>query len=440
MRDFAVSDSPAVQAQLDRLAALSLPQGRLGLDAVRSLLTRLGDPQRSLPPVLHIAGTNGKGSTSAFLVAMLRAGGLRVHQYTSPHLVRYNERIRLANALVDDDTLAGLLREVLDVGEDIGASFFEITTAAAFLGFSRVPADACVIEVGLGGRFDATNVIEHPAACGIASLGLDHERFLLAPDDAAPAHPMSRIAFEKAGIVKPGVPVVTQAYGPEAKDQIERAALIAGAPLHMRGTDWHASAGATLDYEDRHGALTLPLPALAGAFQTDNAALAVAMLRHQDRVAVASEAIAKGIGEARWPARLQWLPAGALTRLAKGSRVLLDGGHNPDAGQVVADYLDTLDGPIHAVSAMLAAKDAAGFLAPMAARLASFTAVPLPSHDAFAPAELARIAADAGVPRTGTAASLAEALAQVPAGGTALICGSLYLAGEVLRANGPLPD
>lgn len=440
MRDFAVSDSPAVQAQLDRLAALSLPQGRLGLDAVRTLLARLGDPQRSLPPVFHIAGTNGKGSTSAFLVAMLRAGGLRVHQYTSPHLVRYNERIRLANALIDDGTLAELLREVLDAGEDIGASFFEITTAATFLGFSRAPADACVIEVGLGGRFDATNVIEHPAACGIASLGLDHERFLLAPDDAAPAHPMSRIAFEKAGIVKPGVPVVTQAYGPEAQDQIERAARIAGAPLHMRGTDWHASAGATLDYEDRHGTLTLPIPALPGAFQADNAALAVAMLRHQDRVTVATHALAAGISEARWPARLQWLPDGPLTRIAQGSRVLLDGGHNPDAGRVLADYLTTLDGPIHAISAMLAAKDAAGFLAPIASRLTSFTAVPLPSHDAFDPVELAQIAADAGVPRTAAAASLEESLAQVPAGGTALICGSLYLAGEVLRANGPHPD
>ncbi|WP_066552772.1 bifunctional folylpolyglutamate synthase/dihydrofolate synthase [Croceicoccus bisphenolivorans] len=440
MRDFAVSDSPAVQEQLDRLAALSLPQGRLGLDPVRELLARLGDPHRAMPPAFHIAGTNGKGSTSAFLVAMLRAGGKRVHQFTSPHLVRYNERIRLANELVDDATLADLLREVLDAGEDIGASFFEITTAAAFLGFSRVEADACVIEVGLGGRFDASNVIEHPAACGIASLGLDHERFLLAPEEGTPAHPMARIAFEKAGIVKPGCPVVTQAYGPDAQDQIERAARIAGAPLHMRGADWQASAGATIEYSDRHGSLTLPLPALPGAFQADNAALAVAILRHQDRVTVPAQAIADGIAEARWPARLQWLPEGPLTALVPESKVLLDGGHNPDAGQVLADYLATLDAPIHAVGAMLAAKDAHGFLAPFAYRLASYTAVSLSGHEAYAPADLAAIAARAGVGKTGTAPSLETALSAIDTAGIVLICGSLYLAGEVLRINGPLPD
>lgn len=440
MRDFAVSDSPAVQAQLDRLAALSLPQGRLGLGPVRELLARLGDPHLSLPPVFHIAGTNGKGSTSAFLVAMLQAGGHRVHQFTSPHLVRYNERIRLANALIEDDILADLLREVLDAGEDIGASFFEITTVAAFLGFARIPADACVIEVGLGGRFDATNVIAHPACCGIASLGIDHERFLLAPEDGAPTHPMARIAFEKAGIVKPGAPLVTQAYGPEAQSEIERAARVAGAPLHLRGHDWDASVDLAIEYRDRDGALTLPLPALPGAFQADNAALAVAMLRHQDRVTVSSRAMAEGIRSARWPARLQWLPDGPLTRLLPGARVLLDGGHNPDAGRVLADYLASLDGPVHAVGAMLAAKDARGFLAPFAERLASFTALPLASHDAFAPADLATIAAEVGVARTGVADSIEAALSGINTDGAVLICGSLYLAGKVLRTNGPLPD
>ncbi|RVQ68926.1 bifunctional folylpolyglutamate synthase/dihydrofolate synthase [Croceicoccus ponticola] len=439
MRDFAVSDSPAVQEQLDRLAALTLPQGRLGLDPVRELLTRVGDPHRALPPVFHIAGTNGKGSTSAFLRAMLEAGGHRVHQFTSPHLVRYNERIRLAGELIDDAMLADLLREVLDAGEDIGASFFEITTVAAFLGFARVPADACVIEVGLGGRFDATNVIEHPAACGIAALGIDHERFLLVEEEGAPAHPMARIAFEKAGIVKPGVPLITQAYEAEAQDQIERAARIAGSPLHMRASDWTASMGATIEYSDRHGELTLPLPALPGAFQTDNAALAVAMLRHQDRVQVPASAFADGIAAARWPARLQWLPNGPLTDLVPNASVLLDGGHNPDAGRVLADYLATIDGPIHAIGAMLAAKDARGFLSSFAERIASFTAVPLPSHDAFAPSTLAQIAREAGVRQTGTADSVQEALAALNRRGTVLICGSLYLAGEVLRENGPLP-
>ncbi len=438
MRDFAISDSPAVQQQLDRLAALSLPQGRIGLAPVRELLSRLGEPHLSLPPVFHIAGTNGKGSTSAFLRAMLEAGGLRVHQFTSPHLVRYNERIRLAGSLISDADLANVLREVLDMGEDIGASFFEITTAAAFLAFARTPADACVIEVGLGGRFDATNVIEHPACCAIASLGMDHERFLLAPEDGAPTHPLARIAFEKAGIIKPGSPVVTQAYPPEAQSEIERAAMIAGAPLHMRGADWDTTAADFIAYRDRHGELALPLPTLPGAFQSLNASLAVAMMRHQDRISVTSEAMAQGIRAAHWPARLQWLGAGPLT--AGGARLLLDGGHNPDAARVIADYLAGLGEPVHAVVAMLAAKDAKGYLEPLAPHLASLTAIPVPDgHEGHQPAPLAAIATDLCI-ASRHAETLNEALANLPTGEPVLIGGSLYLAGEVLRANGELPD
>ncbi|MFN5902670.1 MAG: bifunctional folylpolyglutamate synthase/dihydrofolate synthase, partial [Novosphingobium sp.] len=206
MRDFATSDSPRVQAQLDRLGALSVPEGRLGLETIRALLARLGDPHKRLPPVFHVAGTNGKGSTCAILRAMLEAEGYRVHATISPHLVRYNERIRLAGHLIDDDHLAGVLAEVLDLGADLNPSFFEVTIAAAFAEFARVAADACVVEVGMGGRFDATNVLgpEVLAACGIAALGLDHERFLLAPEDGVPTVPLERIAFEKAGIAKPG--------------------------------------------------------------------------------------------------------------------------------------------------------------------------------------------------------------------------------------------
>jgi dihydrofolate synthase/folylpolyglutamate synthase len=186
MKDFAASSDPAVQAQLDRLAALSLPQGRLGLEVIRALLARLGDPQKRLPPVFHVAGTNGKGSTCAYLRAMLEAQGLEVHAAIKPHLVRYNERIRIAGSLVSDEELAELLAEVLDTSEGLGPSFFEVTTAATFVAFARHPADACVIEVGLGGRFDATNVMEQPAACGIATLGIDHEAFLLVPEDGVP--------------------------------------------------------------------------------------------------------------------------------------------------------------------------------------------------------------------------------------------------------------
>ena len=440
MRDFAVSDDPRVQAQLDRLEALSLPQGRLGLDAIRELLDRLGNPHDLMPPVFHIAGTNGKGSTSAFLRFMLEADGKRVHQFTSPHLVRYNERIRLAGELISDAELAELLAEVLDAGEDVGASFFEVTTAASFLAFSRTPADACVIEVGLGGRFDASNVLEHPAICGIATLGMDHERFLLAPDDSAPAHPLARIAFEKAGIAKPGIPLVTQAYAPEAEDAIAAIAASRGCPLHRSGHDWHAEAGDAIQYRDRHGELTLPLPTLPGAHQADNAALAAAMLRHQDRVSISDAAIAEGIRAARWPARLQWLSEGPLTALAAPAPLLLDGGHNPDAARVLAAYLAELDGPVHAVCAMLDNKDARGFLSPIARYLASLTAVPIAGHACHPPELLAQVAGGCGV-GSDTAPSVEDALKQLRgADRPVLICGSLYLAGMVLRANGELPD
>lgn len=441
MRDFAVSDDPRVQAQLDRLETLSVPQGRLGLDAIRALLDRLGNPHRSMPPAFHIAGTNGKGSTSAFLRFMLEAGGKRVHQFTSPHLVRYNERIRLAGKLISDEALAELLSEVIDAGEDIGASFFEVTTAAAFLAFSRVPADVCVIEVGLGGRFDASNILEHPAACGIATLGMDHERFLLAPDDSAPTDPMARIAFEKAGIAKPGVPLVTQAYGPQASDSIAAVAAARGCPLHMRGADWQAIATeSSLQYSDRHGELTLPLPNLPGRHQADNAALAVAMLRYQDVVSVDNAALARGIRNASWPARLHWLCDGPLTALVEPSRVLLDGGHNPDAALALAGFLATLDHRPHAICAMLDNKDARGFLAPLAPYLASLTAVPIPGHACHPPEYLTKAASEFGI-ESSVALSVSHALNGVkPAGSPVLICGSLYLAGMVLRANCELPD
>ncbi|MGZ3271210.1 MAG: bifunctional folylpolyglutamate synthase/dihydrofolate synthase, partial [Croceibacterium sp.] len=335
MKDFATSDDPRVQAQLDRLAKLSLPQGRLGLDTIRELLRRLGDPQKQLPPTFHVAGTNGKGSTCAYLRAILEAQGLTVHVAIKPHLVRYNERIRVAGELISDELLAALLEEVLDAGEDLDPSFFEITTAATFLAFARNPADACVIEVGLGGRFDATNVLEHPACCGIGTLGIDHEAFLLVPEEGTPGDPMCRIAFEKAGIARPGSPLVTQAYPEDVELEIELRAGLAGAPLHIRGHDWWAEVDDAIEYRDRHGELTLPLPALPGRHQGDNAALAVAMLRHQDYVTVSPEAMAEGIRAARWPARLQLLGAGPLTALASGHKVWLDGGHNADAGLAI---------------------------------------------------------------------------------------------------------
>ncbi len=360
MRDFAVSDDPAVQAQLDRLGALSLPQGRFGLETITGLLSRLGDPQKQLPPTFHVAGTNGKGSTCAYLRAILEAQGLTVHAATKPHLVRYNERIRIAGKLIEDDLLASLLKEVLDIGSDLEPSFFEITAAATFLAFTRHPADACVIEVGLGGRFDATNVLERPAACGIATLGIDHEAFLLRPEEGVPQEPLQRIAFEKASIAKPGAPLVTQAYPGEMARAVARTAALHRAELFMRGHAWGAEAQADgIEYYDCYGPLSLPLPTLAGAHQADNAALAVAMLRHQDRVAVSPEAMAQGILAAKWPARLQLLGDGPLTSLVPGRKVWLDGGHNADAGAAIAKFF-TQSQPLHLIIGMLANKDPCG--------------------------------------------------------------------------------
>ena len=445
MKDFAISSNPAVQRQLDRLGALSLPQGRFGLETIRALLDRMGDPQKRLPPVFHVAGTNGKGSTCAFLRAMLEADGKVVHAATKPHLVRYNERIRIAGELVSDAALANLLEEVLDAGEDLAPSFFEVTTAATFLAFARTPADACVIEVGLGGRFDATNVMERPAACGIASLGVDHEAFLLSedPDAPSPENAIRRIAFEKAGIARPASPLVTQSYVQDAADEIERRAGLAKAPLHMRGRDWWADVGPdSIAYRDRHGSLDLPLPALPGAHQANNAALAVAMLRHQDDVPVSATAMAKGICAARWPARLQTLSPGPVTEAASDRPVLLDGGHNPDAAKALAGYLTDVDGPIDAIMGMMLAKDARQFVAIVAPHLASLVAVPIAGSEHVDTGELARIAADAGIAQSGSAPDLLSALQNLPGreGGTVLICGSLYLAGKVLSANREYPD
>ena len=435
MRDFAISDNAAVQAQLDRLGALSLPSGRLGLDTVRELCARLGNPQDQMPPVFHVAGTNGKGSTCTYLRYILEAQGLTVHSATKPHLVRYNERIRIAGRLIGDDLLAALLKEALDAGADLGLSFFEVTTVATFMAFSRIPADVCVIETGLGGRLDATNVMPTAAVCGISTLGIDHEAFLLAPEHGVPSDPLARIAFEKASIAKPGVPLVTMAYPERAEASVRETAAQIGAPVVMRGRGWDAAIGDTIAYRDEAGALTLPLPALPGQHQAENAALAVAMIRHQNAVAVSAEAMAKGIAAARWPARLQQLGAGPVTALAHGRTVWLDGGHNPDAGLAIARHLESQP-PVHLIMGMLANKDPSAILKPLADRALSISVVPAPGHDAHRPEDFATFT---GLP-VRSFSNVPDALAALSAGGGVLIVGSLYLAGEVLRLNQEVPD
>ncbi|MBL0022306.1 MAG: bifunctional folylpolyglutamate synthase/dihydrofolate synthase [Sphingomonadales bacterium] len=442
MADFAISSDLAVQAQLDRLSALSPGRDVLGLERITELCARLGNPQGSLPPVFHVAGTNGKGSTCAFLRGVIEAAGLTTHVYSSPHLVRFNERIRLAGTLIEDDALAAILSEVLDQAEGLQASFFEVTTAAAFLAFSRTPADACIIEVGLGGRLDATNIIKQPLVCGIASLGIDHEAFLLAPEDGVPdMPPLERIAFEKAGIAKRSVPLVTMDYAPAIAARIATVAEAVGAPIFAKGLygGWAAKPGDAdrhLVYgEDDDCYFHGPPPAMPGRHQINNAGLAIAMLRRQSTLQVSEEALKAGVANARWPARLQRLGQGPLTELLpEGTEIWLDGGHNVDAGLALAHHFDGDDKRIHLIIGMLANKDPSAIIAPVQERLASITALPVPGHEwhpASAFGENAAAAAD-------VAAAL-RAIALDTGREIVLIAGSLYLAGEVLRLNGEMP-
>jgi dihydrofolate synthase/folylpolyglutamate synthase len=430
--DFARSTNPHVQAQLDRLSKLSPAGDRLGLERIAALLERLGRPQDALPPVFHIAGTNGKGSTVAFLRAALEASGNKVHAFTSPHLVRFNERIRIAGRLIEDDELARTLAEVIDAGAGIEPSFFEAATAAAFVAFARTRADACILEVGLGGRLDATNVIEHPLITAIANLAHDHQQFL---GTALPG-----IAGEKAAIAKRGVPLVTQLYPPAIRARIDKIASERGAVWLPRGRAWDAIARqGRLHYRDEKGELELPLPRLLGRHQAMNAGLAVAILRHQGEFDLPFSALSAAMGWADWPARLQRLAPGPLV----GDReVWLDGGHNPSAARQIASFVRQQfdDGrPLHIVFASLATKDPPGMLEPFRGMVARVHAVPIPDHACFTPSDLVEIAGDLGF-SADAHDSVAEALASVPADARVLIFGSLYLAGVVLAENEQVPD
>ncbi len=441
MPDHAISDSPQVQAQLDRLAVLSPGRDVLGLERIAALCKRLGDPQGSLPPVFHVAGTNGKGSTCAFLRAAIEAAGLTCHVYTSPHLVRFNERIRLAGQLIEDAALARLLEEALDVADGMNVSFFEATTAAAFLAFARTPADACIIEVGLGGRLDATNLVRQPAVCGIASLGIDHEAFLLSPEENVPEAPLDRIAWEKAGIAKAGVPLICQTYAPSMQLQIANQAMAAGARLIDRGDAWNTAIyQGRLHYSDANGKLTLPLPRMPGAHQADNGTLAIAMLRHQDAIDVPESALAAAMEWANWPARLQKLAVGPLTTLLPDTEIWLDGGHNRQAGEAIAAHFE--DRParsLHLVIGMLSNKDPEAILAPLWSKIASITVVPVDGHAAHDAGKFREVA---GALSVSDATDVQAAIASLTPGrgDEILIAGSLYLAGDVLRINEQMPD
>jgi dihydrofolate synthase/folylpolyglutamate synthase len=424
-----------LQARHPRLIDLSL--GRM-----QRVLAALGHPDRRLPPVLHVAGTNGKGSVCAFMRSIGEAAGLRVHVFISPHLVRFNERIRLAGTLVSDAAMEEAIATVERVNGDAPLSVFETIQAAAFLLFAETPADLCVLEVGLGGRWDATNVIEHPAACAITSISMDHRDFL--------GDTLTQIAGEKAGIIKPGIPVATGIQQAEALAVIEAEAAAQSARLLRRDHEWTIAPTADgLVWHDPETTLNLPFPSLPGAHQHDNAGIAVAAIRAA-RLGIGDNAIAAGIARTVWPARMQRLHGALAKTLPPDWELWLDGGHNEGGGAAIGAHLATwADRPTHVVIGMKKSKDSAGFLAPILPHAKTLWAVVEPGQHLAMPIEDI-VAASAGRARPGP--TIAEALAallgeegpreQGPRGQPArvLICGSLYLAGEVLKADGTIPE
>lgn len=399
----------------------------LTLGRMQRILDALGNPERAIPPVIHIAGTNGKGSTQAMIRAGLEGAGLSAHAYTSPHLARFHERIRLAGALISEPDLADVLEECERANGADPITYFEITTAAAFLAFSRADADYTLLEVGLGGRLDATNVIR-PELTVITPVSIDHQQYL--------GETLAEIAFEKAGILKPGVPAIVAAQMPEAEEVILAQAERMGAPVRMQNRDWQVwEENGRMAFQDEDGLEDLPLPKLVGAHQVTNAGAAIAALR----------ALGKGDAEAAvrdvaWPARLQKLKSGPLVDLAgPGAEILLDGGHNVAAGAALAEALQRLpDRPLAMICGMLRTKDAAGYLAPLVPMLEEIHAVSIPETEAtLSAAETAEAAARAGIAAT-EAASVAAAVTAITAkrrDARILVAGSLYLAGAVLREN-----
>ncbi len=417
-------------AILERMMALHPKIIDLTLDRVHRLLAAMNHPERRLPPVIHLAGTNGKGSTQAMIRAGLEAAGARVHAYTSPHLARFHERIRLAGTLIDEDRLADTLDRCLAANGDAPITYFEITTVAALLAFAETPADYLLLETGLGGRLDTTNVVERPALTVITPISIDHTQFL--------GETLAEIAAEKAGILKRGVPCVVGPQSDAAMAVIEARAEALGAPLIAHGQHWHVTRERDrLVFQDETGLLDLPLPNLIGAHQIDNAGAALAALRALGKDAAACEA---AVTQAYWPARMQRLRTGPLVKAAGRAELWLDGGHNPAAGAALAEVLTQLPPrPTHLICGMLGTKDVAGFLRPLAGVATDLIAVSIPDEPATLPAgKTAALAAEVGLAAS-TAPDPASAIARITTRDPAariVICGSLYLAGQVLRENG----
>jgi dihydrofolate synthase/folylpolyglutamate synthase len=414
---------------LDRMMALHPKVIDLTLDRVWRLLDALGNPQDKLPPVIHIAGTNGKGSTQAMIRAGLEADDLLVHAYTSPHLARFHERIRLAGTLITEDALTTVLDRCYKANGPDSITYFEITTVAGLLAFAETPADYTLLEVGLGGRLDATNVIDEPKVTIITPIDLDHQAFL--------GDTLTAIAGEKAGIIKTGVPCVVGPQHEEAMDVIETKAARLRAPLLAYGQHWHVSQERErLVYQDERGLLDLPLPSLPGPHQIMNAGAAIAALRFLGKDEAACEA---AVTKAYWPARMEKLTTGKLVKLAAPAELWLDGGHNPAAGRALAATLKQQSPrPTHLICGMLNTKDITGYLAPLAEVAETLTAVSIPGEANTIPAEeTAKIAESVGI-KARSARDVPSAIEDITAkapNARILICGSLYLAGAVMRAN-----
>ncbi len=430
------------EAILERMIALHPKSIDLGLDRMHVLLDKLGNPHQSLPPTIHVAGTNGKGSTSAFIRAMAEAAGLKVHVYSSPHLVHFHERIRLAGSFVSDEALVEALQICEKANDGAPITFFEITTVAAFLLFSRHPADLLLLEVGLGGRLDATNVIDKPLASVITPIAHDHENFL--------GSDIKGIAREKAGILKKDVPAIFASQDDEVRDVLEaEARAVRAGPVFIGGQDWMSyEQHGRMIFQGESGLLDLPLPRLGGRHQLMNAGLAIATLK-QVLPDLGDKAIDTGLVNVRWPARLQRLKKGALLDLVpRDGELWLDGGHNPQAGRALASALADLEEkaprPLHMIVGMLSTKEPSGYFAPFKGLAKDIITVPVTGSAAgIEPVELARIAQEAGIPAS-AAGSLEEALKRLalqklPEAPRILICGSLYLAGAALAVNGTPP-
>lgn len=437
-----VPSASSADQVLARLGALHPKRIDLSLGRLNRLLAVLGNPEAKLPPVIHVGGTNGKGSTVAFLRAMLEAAGKRVHVYTSPHLVRFHERIRLAGKIVSDEVLAAALEETERANAGGEITFFEISTAAALLLFSRSEADVLLLEVGLGGKLDATNVIERPLATVITPVSIDHTEYL--------GSALEQITAEKAGIIKRGVPAVIARQDPVALAVLERAARMAAAPLFVSGEQWHAhEEGGRLVYSDERGLLDLPRPRLFGRHQIENAGTAVATLRAISGLGIPASAIEAGLQKAEWPARMQNLSSGKLTAmLPAGSELWLDGGHNAAGADAVSAAVGEMEErvprPLVLIAGMLNTKSADDFLMRFSGIARHVIGVSPPGDASRPSSEIADAARHAGI--TGEAADdLLDALARVKRLDLAvpprvLITGSLYLAGEVLAANETPPE